>query len=548
MNTHINKIVTYSFLAYINNNSSTGIKDFSDVFLPLVKSAISKLSDEGKNKGESLIEIKVVVDSLYKLDMPYPLVKKLVNKIAHEENYKNGDSQFRLFADDSFIIKDYIFTEHHELLNKQEQEINNINDAYIKFLKAKNIPFQEGSSIFSFLDQNRASLSKYFATNSKIQQVESDVSILNAEFIEVLKRTSPSDFEILRKIYLGSIIAGYLEIKIEDAKEDVEFVVDTNFIISLLDLTSESSTHTCNKILEICKRLKHRVSVLDITIRETQGLLSAVAQNLDTAFMEKRLDKESIYNACDRRNLERTDLESISAALTDTLSMLGINIIHSTTKYENEARMTQTLFDYFKSIRRSEFAALHDATAVIYVRKKRNKVVNSFYGANCWFVTNTSHNITHKKITLAGGIPELIRAEDLINILWLSNPAVPNVDMLEVGLTKLISNAYSESLPSARILKEFDINLRKYGHGVTPKEVIRVANAIANRTIDNLELEKLNSISNKSPDEFVRTLREVAAKEQAENEKRIKSVENILKDSETETRGRVYLRSCLEFN
>lgn len=506
-----NKVTTYSLLAHINN-SDAGMKDFSDVFLPLVKSAIAKLSNRGITKGASLMEIKKEVDTIYQLDIPFPLIRKLVNKIASDENRK--EAQFILYSDGAFEIKDFTFADYNGVLDKQETEIEALDEAYFSFLQLNGIEPDSQISIFDFLDQNRASLSQYFASATKDKCVDSAVKeryANQADFITSIKNI-PAQYDVLKKVYLGSVIAGYLEIAVEDIKHEVEFVLDTNFITGLLDLSSDSSHHTCKKIIEICKRFKYRITVLDITLREAKSLIEGIAESLESSFLQRRLDPESIPNACGRRKLNKTDLQSIASNLTTALVELGVNIIPHTTAYEKEARQSKD-YTYFSQFRNTHFSALHDATGVTYVKKKRIRPVHSFYNANCWFVTNTPHQQTYS--TSNGSISEIIRAEDLINILWLSSPSIPNVEMLEVGLTRLISSAYSDSLPSARVLKELDDNIRKYANGkVAPRDLHRVASAIANKTIVNLD--EINQLAKTSDAEFIAKLKDVAAEVEAE--------------------------------
>jgi len=64
-----NRIVTYSLLAHINNHGK-GIKDFSDIFLPLVKRTLSKLNSNGIVSG-LLTDVKSEMDKLYSLDIPF---------------------------------------------------------------------------------------------------------------------------------------------------------------------------------------------------------------------------------------------------------------------------------------------------------------------------------------------------------------------------------------------------------------------------------------------------------------------------------------------
>ena len=240
---------------------------------------------------------------------------------------------------------------------------------------------------FEFLDRNRIILSQYFS--EQVSTINPDLIYFHqANFINAVRRI-PKIFNILKKIYLGSIIASYLEADYGKPTRELEFVLDTNFIISILNLDSPESTHTCLKIIEICKRLGYRLTVLDITIEETTALLRRTAQNFETMFLVKQVDPESIYSACERRSLTRTDLEIIAERLPTTLfEEHAIKVIPNTTKYRNEAKYSKE-YKVLKGLRFHKLGAHHDATVIKYVQNKRGKRVNSFYEANCWFVTNT---------------------------------------------------------------------------------------------------------------------------------------------------------------
>ena len=80
-----NKLISYSLLAHINNNKS-GISNFSQIFLPFVKKSLSELNNRGIIKGESIIEIKNIIDELFLLDIPVPYLKKLLRIIEAETN------------------------------------------------------------------------------------------------------------------------------------------------------------------------------------------------------------------------------------------------------------------------------------------------------------------------------------------------------------------------------------------------------------------------------------------------------------------------------
>jgi hypothetical protein len=516
----IHKITTYSLLAHINN-SSIGINDLSEIFIPIVKRTLSSMNSEGFTKGSSLEEIKNRVDNTFKLDIPYPLLRKIITKIADEEN-KDGSINFAYHKDGSFIIKNFVFADYEEIIQDQEIEINFIQESYHNYLRINQVEIESQPSIFEFLDSNRIMLSQYFA--HKVEHQATLDYTLQANFINNVKDI-PKIYNVLRKIYLGSIITSYLEVDYGDIKRDVEFLLDTNFIVGLLDLNSIESKHTCRKIIEICHRLGYKVSVLDFTIEETSALINRTADNYETTFLAKKIDPESIYNACDRKNLSRTDLQGISANLYAKLHKeFRINLIPNTVKYRNIAKYSNE-FEKFKGYRTNQLAALHDATAVVYVQNKRGKKVTSFQEANCWFVTNVSHGISHFKTN--GFLPEIIRAEDLVNLLWLTNPMVKAGETTEIGLTRLVSCAISNSLPSARVIKELDENIQKYAQDkVDAQDIVRVADVIANKTLVNLEY--LNKIAKSNSEEFVKKLKDVSDKEKQTEMQRQLEIKKLL--------------------
>lgn len=522
------RIVTYSLLAHINNNN-LGIKDFNDIYTPLIKRVISRMNNEGKNRGKSLKEIKDLVFETYSLDIPYPILSKIINSISIEQN-KDGDINFQYFSDGSFIISNYTFSEYESVIKEQEAEVEYLNEIYNNFLISKGAKIEDQRTIFEFLEQNKIALSKYFADQATVEP-EIDY-FLQAEFVNSVK-TNKHVLTILKKIYLGSIISSYLTINEGGLKTDLEFLIDTNFIAGLLDLGSIEENHTCTKIVEIANKLGCKISVLDFTIQECEALLARTAEEFENSFLPKKVHQQSIYNACDRNKISKTDLQGISSRLATILETeFNVNLIPNTTRLRNIAKYSND-YAFYKTIRSSSIGALHDATAVTYVKERRKKDVNEFSTSICWFVTNTSHKLVLQKHN--GFLPEVIRADNLINILWLTNPSINISDVVNIGLSKLVSCAISNSLPSIRVLKELDANMQKYSDkGVRPEDVVRVAIAVANKTISNLE--ELNRLANTKPDEFIKQIHDISdyvEKNQKEtNEKLTMFLEEVTNNAE----------------
>ena len=522
------RVTTYSLLAHINESSGTGIQDLSDIFIPLVKTSLAKMNRGYVTKGDSLIEIKDFVDKQYKLDIPIPFLKKLLKRISDEMNI-DGKEHVKIFNDGAFIIKNFIFADIEEHFSRQETEVEVLNQAFANFLLVRGADADKCISIFDFLDLNRASLSCYFAYNG--DKPSDIISSVHAEFIDSIK-DEPALFNTLKKVYLGSIISGYLEISVGEVKSEVEFLLDTNFIISLLDLTSPESHHTCHKIVQICKRLGYKLTVLNDTIIETGNLLKTVASKIEDAILVRKIDKETIESACDRKKLTKTDLQRFAANLIDDISEFGVIIIPHTKAYRNEAKFSP-IYDNFKKIRNNSAGALHDATAVTYVKRKREKPITDFYDAKCWFVTHTQSAVGYSE--QKGYVPEIIKAEDLINILWLTNPNVSNTEMLEIGLTRLISSAYSNNLPSNRLLRHLDEKITKYAKGkVSARDIVLLANSVADQTVKNLDL-----LEKTTGDDFLAEIQFAAREEEAKQRRRDELAHALISEKSHEAEKRI---------
>lgn len=523
-----NKAITYSLLAHVRN-SATLIKGPLDIFVPLIKRVLHKLNEKGITKGENISEIKLLADEMYAIDFPLPVIKSILIQIANEVN-QNDANNFKLYGDKSFVIKDYLFLEFEEKIQESKKEILNIEKLFQEFCKINNVEHKEKTTIFDFIDKNKIALSKYLS-NSTITNGHDFV--IEAQFVKYFKKI-PTVYEQIRNLYLGSILSSFLEYRTENANQDIELLLDTNFLVSLIDLNTPESTHTCNKLIEIGNKLGYKYTVLADTIEETKRLLYKKAEHFEITYLPKKINPEDIYNACDRRKLSKTDLERIADNLEESLHKLNVTFITDTTKLKNIARFSPE-YIALKNVRNNDTAALHDAIAIQYVRDKRKKRIKDFEKVNCWFVNNSiAHEITDKTDEIiqpnSDGQPELIKADELLNILWLSNPniniALSNIELIDIGITSLVAVTLNHALPKASIIKELDDNIQKYASDkLSDKDIILVSTRIVNRQLKNIQ--EINNLATKNKEEFVNKLKEEANKQEKEEEKRIGRLEEL---------------------
>jgi len=278
-------------------------------------------------------------------------------------------------------------------------------------------------------------------------------------------------------------------------------------------------------MMEIAVKRKMKLSVLSYTLGETKGLIRGKAEYIKKSFLVSKINAEDIYNACERRNLGRADLERIADNLEKALQEYGVNIIYEPKKYKNKAKLSEE-FKRLKEVRNTEFSALHDATAIYYVRDKRGKRIRKFEDVNCWFLNNSS-NFTRYSGTESNNKfefqPESVKVDDLLNLLWLSNPEIDyslsTNDLTSVGLNSMLSLAINRSLPSTKVISELEENILKYGEEkITDSDVILLSKRISQNQITSIT--ELNKIAKIDPAKFVTKI-QLEAKRQKETEAKV---------------------------
>ncbi|CAM4180699.1 hypothetical protein [Flavobacterium weaverense] len=529
-----NKAITYSLLAHIRNNG-TLMKGPVDVFVPLIKRTLNQINNKGILKGESILEIQNEANQMYSIDFPIPVLKIILNQIANEVNIE-GELNFTINKDNSFILKAFYFEDFEDKIQESKRDAENLEKIFIDFCKLKNIEVSNKTSIFDFIDKNKISISKYLSNH----QVSNGLDYtIEAQFVEFFKKV-PKVFDAVRRIYLGSIISSFLEYKTEDFKQDVELLFDTNFIISLIDLNTPESTHTCKKLIEVGKNLGFKLTILADTIEETKSLIKKKAENFTNTFLTRKINPEDLYNACERRNLSSSDLERIIDNLDDIVKSFDISIYSFTERLKKSAKDSLE-YEKFKQIRGNHFSAIHDTIALLYVKEKRTKKIREFEKVNCWFVNNSSshdsedfknfekNNYEYQK--------ETIRVDELLNILWLSNPRLntnlENEDLIDIGLSSIVAHTLNDSLPKASIIRELDENIQKYRADViTDKDILNISSRISNRQIKNIN--EFNKLANTNSDEFQKKLKEESLIQEKEEKERIEKFDKLYERFEKE--------------
>ncbi|MBO7322001.1 MAG: hypothetical protein J6U51_00235 [Bacteroidales bacterium] len=520
------RAITYGVLAHINNTKKLTNGQL-DIFVPIVKKAMSRMSEGKGLKGENISEIGNTVLELFGVDVPIPVMRKILILISKELNSKE-ETIFELYNDDGFWIKSFVFSDFDETIQSSEQNVRRIQVLFEKFCRLSKVQ-QDECDIIRFIEKNIASLSAYFAKTDP--STNQDYSI-EAKFVDFFKNTEV--YDQIRDLFLGALLSSYLTYQPSELKTNVILLLDTNFIVSMLDLNTPESTKTCKQLLQIGGNLGFKFQVLQDTIEETQGLLYYKADSIDNSAILGIVNREDICNACRRRNLNKTDLQKIADNLTKELvSSYNVTIVPYTEKIKNKAKHS-TEFGILKQYRSSEKSALHDAMCIQYVREQRGtKPLSEFAKVNCWWVNNAishdneSDNISAIIYSQRKGLPEMIKVDDLLCVLWLSSPSIDANTIVETSLTSLVASTLNEKLPKARIIKELDDNIRKYkNENITELDVYYLSIRIANGQIK--DLEQINASAEMDKIKFNQRIKEESERQRKEDEVMAKKLDELM--------------------
>ena len=176
--------------------------------------------------------------------------------------------------------------------------------------------------------------------------------------------------------------------------------------------------------------------------------------------------------------------------------------------------------------------------ALLYVKEKRNdKKIYEFEKVNCWFVNNAiTHDNEHDngETKLFQGKtseqPEIIKVDDLLNILWLSNPSIgiASSDVIDMGLASMVSYTLNSSLPKARIIKELDDNIQKYRNdqSISDTDIIRLSTRIVNRQIK--DVQEINELARKNQVEFADRIKDESRRQELIEMERAQKLDDLM--------------------
>lgn len=441
-------VSTYALLGYLKETSSSKAA-ITELYIPIVKKAMSEYAMEKgmtEYKGRSLSEISYKIQSIFDIEIPLPILAKIM-EIIHKEI--DDENVFALYKDGAFIIKSYVFDSIDEVIEQEKQNIERLKLDYQSYCFVNGFKFDfEELKVFLLSQQ----IELFTDKRSDLLNVDYYVPKYVSE-----RLNDETIFKVMSNIYLGSIIASYLEQNIIKKVTDAELLLDTNFFISLIDLNTEDAHHTCNQLFSLCQQLGYRFTMLNSTLNQIRVLLSNRINDFASRDFIGSVRCADVFNACIRKNLDKTGLERIKDNIQRLVEEKGIVIIKDAQIKDiiEKAKRSQEYKELFQR-RKNADSALNDTVAKFYVENKRGQNIKEFVDAKCWFLHNS---YSPYDFSYGRKIHErfLISANELLVLLWLSSPAqgqqIKISDITRGGLASFITKYRRSKMPTRDTLK-----------------------------------------------------------------------------------------------
>jgi hypothetical protein len=222
-------------------------------------------------------------------------------------------------------------------------------------------------------------------------------------------------------------------------------------------LATEVVNGTCSQLFSFSQLLGYRFTILNIMVNQIRVLLSNRINDFASRDFIGSVRCADVFNACIRKNLDKTKLERIKDNIQRLIEERGIVIIHDAQIKEliEKAKRSQEYKELLQR-RKNGDSALNDAVAKFYVESKRGHDVREFVDAKCWFLHNSYSPYDY---SYGRKIHEryLISANELLVLLWLSSPAqgqqIKISDVTRGGLASYITKYRRSKMPTRDTLK-----------------------------------------------------------------------------------------------
>ena len=179
---------------------------------------------------------------------------------------RTSGQEFILNKDHSFIVKKLFCSTIEKDYKCQKRRILKLEKDFTIFCEGLGIEANFDELVDFIQDQK----SRIFENGtSRIYNQGYHIS----KFVSSRLKNKDENYRTICDLYLGGVIASYLQFQIKERIVDTELLIDTNFYISLINLNTEEAYESCKQLYDMTTGMGYRFSILESTIEQIKILL-----------------------------------------------------------------------------------------------------------------------------------------------------------------------------------------------------------------------------------------------------------------------------------
>lgn len=447
------QLISYLAAAEIYNNS----KNIYECFLPIVESAL--MCDNTKDTI-SFLGLQNKLLEIYHLNVPKTTLRKLLELMQEQGKIE-------------FVARKNITPCKNELstafFSKRAEMENSIEDFFIAlntFLvdNGISIPMTDiKKECCSWLYDHSLELA-YFINNGILkdntEKSDWEYSPQLVSFLLDISEKKSAHFKTFLLLYNGAVQSSLLNFETnkintvcESSLQLKHVILDTNFILRMLDLQSEFDCITANETIGMLKLQGTHFYILEQTLSEIQRSIRnflddsrSHMQYIKTFFSGKQIRMSGFLEAM-KRGIDRTELlekskiESLKAKISE---LVDATFVEDFDDSKIDTAEIESLVLSKNKDGYSEKQARHDLSLIEYCRKKRKKKVSAVTDIEWWVLTN-DERLTFWNQRRSNTYQECLTEIQLSNISWIQQKKTDNIGLMQTIMSLSNSTAISSS-------------------------------------------------------------------------------------------------------
>lgn len=473
-------MVVYSYLATLNNTKK--FKEYLELYKDIVLDSIIKLKEKSNEFLMEDLRLKIIEN--FSIEIPIILIEKIIKTYIHTD-------KVAITKDGAILLKDGIMFDYEENLESSRYEISLLEEEYLAFLRENNYP--ESGSIYDLIDFYKVNILDL----DSIKDVDIHEYSLQIKFLRKIQNDIEMK-DVFRKVLWGSVITKCLfssEISEGSFKGDI-LLLDTNFVISLLGLHTESSNRTCQQLIEKSTLLGFEFKIFDQTLEEAKKLIRDTAETLKNNPSISEIFANDITRSCNSNPMMTpTEMERIADNIVSEINKVCTFKVEQIERLRDRVERLDLYRYYVKDLKKDAISAFHDAAAIFYVSNCRGGIIRKVEDAKCWFVQDRK-NRTNSLRNKENNINERISSHDLLLLVWMSSPKELDFENVsENEFQKLIAIGQTMDKKQIEIIKQFEKNLKLYADkDISVEDRAKLHRRVISLTVD--EIDQINSDDN----------------------------------------------------